>query len=1021
MTSILRLTLAITCLSWATPGHSALLPDTLKLTLTPALDGTAQRDTGQGYSVAADGNRIVVGAPFDDTGGTDSGVVRVYDATTGAVLHKIVHPNPAIVPLGSSFGTAVAISGTRLVVGSPNDNAGTLRSAGAVHVYDLAGPTPTQPSLTLTNPSPTQDADFGRAVAIASNHVVVAQWQSSLVRVYDLNGATPGVPAHNLQIASGSSAGAFATPAISGTRVAVGVPYGSNFVGYVAVFQLTNANPTTPLFTLTNPVPGASSAQGYFGRQVDLAANLLVVGHDTMSQAHVYQLTNSVAVSPTLTLTNPVIGSTGFGSTLAVWGSLVAMPAGQGTTNSVVQLFNLVSPMPAVPALTLTNPAPELREHFGSAVAGSGLRLVVGAPDITSVHSANPNPPPVGGAYVYQLNAPDPAVPALTLNATSPASGLRFGETVALSGTRLAVGSPGDPTRAPNAGSVSLYHLATANPTNPVVTLTSPGPRASNDLFGSKLALHGNRLAVFSRSHGPADYNFYEAIYLYDLTRLDLTSPVAYVTNTQPYGSTFVVLGEGRINSSAARTYLGLVQGGNYLKLFDVTATNEPPLVGTLTCGSIYTISAAAVSGRWAAVGVYGEPPDGRVYLFDLTGLSSNEVRSPSLVVTNPLPYAGDYSYFGVALALDENRLLVGARDGNSSYQGRAYAYDLGSATPTVPRWVFTNAPPDAASDFGRVTALSGHRALVGNPPKNRVFLYDLSDPAALVSIPALEWQSPDAYPGDFGSALAVEGAYVAVGQPSSTAGGAAAGAVQIYGPATNQAEVLVEHEGAFPLEGETVTLPTQVETARPGHQFTLRNTGSAPLLLHSARFSGGQAGNYASSAFSTNLVGINARASLTVTSAPSSGGVFATTLQISNSIPGDPVFSLNLSTLSLSFTADSDTDGLSDASEFQMSALGFDWQTPQTNLVSIYRNTASGAGYYTQSQLQALNVNAPLIARNPANGLFELTLGLSRSTNLSTFSPLPLTAPQVQVNQGNIRVFIWDTNNAAFYRLYAE
>jgi len=41
---------------------------------------------GQGAVVAVDGNFAVVGAARDDEAGLDSGVVKVYDATTGARL-----------------------------------------------------------------------------------------------------------------------------------------------------------------------------------------------------------------------------------------------------------------------------------------------------------------------------------------------------------------------------------------------------------------------------------------------------------------------------------------------------------------------------------------------------------------------------------------------------------------------------------------------------------------------------------------------------------------------------------------------------------------------------------------------------------------------------------------------------------------------------------------------------------------------------------------------------------------------
>lgn len=49
----------------------------------------------------------VVGAPFDDLGGQDSGVVKVFDSTTGALLFLLPNPSPRV---NDSFGRSVAIS-----------------------------------------------------------------------------------------------------------------------------------------------------------------------------------------------------------------------------------------------------------------------------------------------------------------------------------------------------------------------------------------------------------------------------------------------------------------------------------------------------------------------------------------------------------------------------------------------------------------------------------------------------------------------------------------------------------------------------------------------------------------------------------------------------------------------------------------------------------------------------------------------------------------------------------------------
>ncbi len=104
------------------------------------------------------------------------------------------------------------------------------------------------------------------------------------------------------------------------------------------------------------------------------------------------------------------------------------------------------------------------------------------------------------------------------------------------------------------------------------------------------------------------------------------------------------------------------------------------------------------------------------------------------------------------------------------------------------------------------------------------------------------------------------------------------------------------------------------------------------------------------------------------------------------------------------------------------MAALGFDWQTNQTALVNTLFNNSSGAGLYTTSQVQALNVDGPLLTRNPADGTFKLTLGLQKSSNLQTFTPFPMTAPQTLINgDGKLEFYFTLPDTAAFFRVQAN
>jgi len=229
-----------------------------------------QAGTQQGYSVAVNGNIAVAGAPYDDTVGYHSGAVKVYDATTGALLHTLVNPNP--VPQ-DYFGASVAISGTRVVVGGATEEKG-VRAAGSAHVYDLAGATPNVPFVTLTNPSPATSNSFLVSVAVSGSRVVIVadsgNFGAESVRsayVYDLAGASPTVPVTTLASPSPAKDDSFGSSvAIDGTRLVIGARRGNTGAtdaGIAYVYDLASGTPSVPMATLTNPSPANGDSFGW--------------------------------------------------------------------------------------------------------------------------------------------------------------------------------------------------------------------------------------------------------------------------------------------------------------------------------------------------------------------------------------------------------------------------------------------------------------------------------------------------------------------------------------------------------------------------------------------------------------------------------------------------------------------------------------------------------------------------------------------------------------------------------------
>ena len=102
---------------------------TLLLTITNPNPGV---DDNFGFSVAGVGSDILVGAPNDDTSGSNTGAVYLFDGSTGALLETFTNPTAAIDDL---FGWSVGgVGSTGVLIGAKQDNTGAANT-GAAYLF----------------------------------------------------------------------------------------------------------------------------------------------------------------------------------------------------------------------------------------------------------------------------------------------------------------------------------------------------------------------------------------------------------------------------------------------------------------------------------------------------------------------------------------------------------------------------------------------------------------------------------------------------------------------------------------------------------------------------------------------------------------------------------------------------------------------------------------------------------------------------------------------------------------------
>jgi len=244
-----------------------------------------------GISVALSGNRLVVGAYGEDTAvGVAAGKVYVYD-WNGSVYVEVAQLTAGDPQAYAYFGVSVALSGNRLVVGAHfEDTAGV--AAGKVYIYDWNGTAYIEVAQLLA--SDTQAGDqFGRSIALSGNRLVVgayrentAELDTGRVYVYDWDGSAY-VEVVQLTASDAQAHDWFGSSvALSGNRLVVGAyvedtagsdvgkvyAYGWNGTAYIEVAQLTASDAQAyDLFGYSVAVDGERLLVGAFARNASLA------------------------------------------------------------------------------------------------------------------------------------------------------------------------------------------------------------------------------------------------------------------------------------------------------------------------------------------------------------------------------------------------------------------------------------------------------------------------------------------------------------------------------------------------------------------------------------------------------------------------------------------------------------------------------------------------------------------------------------------------------------------------------
>lgn len=300
----------------------------------------------------------------------------------------------------AGFGSSAAVDGDTLVIGAPDDFHSGLIRPGSAYVF-VNGPSGWQEQAKLVHPAPWPDSDFGEAVAIEGDTLVIG----------------------------------------SPTYEKVGSYVGT---GIVNVFVRSGTTWTHEQKILPNDVKGGM----LFGGQIALEQSRLLVGAvgargitNGTGAAYLFEREDGEWTQTAKLFRGDGIPSDNFGLAVALSGETALITDGTDTVEGLLAgsatFFEEVGGA-WLEGPTFFNPSPQTFPSFGRRAALDGDVGVIGAPGQDTALGVN-----AGAAYVFERDVSGWSL-VQTLQGFGAIQQERFGDALALEGTRIVVGSPLD-------------------------------------------------------------------------------------------------------------------------------------------------------------------------------------------------------------------------------------------------------------------------------------------------------------------------------------------------------------------------------------------------------------------------------------------------------------------------------------------------------------------------------------------------------------------------------------------------
>lgn len=491
-----------------------------------------------GYAVDQSGDRIIIGAPFDDDQGDQSGSVYIF-SFDGVNWNETIKLVAADVAANDQFGFSVGISGDRALVGAFLTE-GVYVDSGSAYVFDLENGNWNETGK-LTTDDAFQSDFFGYAVGLSGDRIMIGAHydddegiESGSAYVFDFDGNNwqqiTKLTSVDGGVANGAAFDGFgASVSLSGNRALVGASgddgINSNLLGAAYIFEFDGSN--------WNEIAKLTASDGSrgdnFGNSVSLSGNRALIGafkeddqEAGSGSAYVFEFDgNNWVETAKLKASDPSFNAS-FGNAVSLSGDRALIGAfWENSSMGSAYVFDYDG-INWTETIKLTAADGAADDRFGSAVSLLGERALVGArraayvfdfdgvnwiettklTGVTGVSLSqsedrlllgSSSVPGSGSAQVYDLVNNNWTLSA-TLTASDAENNDNFGNSVSLSGDGALVGALNDDNQGFDSGSAYFFKFD-GNNWNEVSKLI-PDDTTEGDRFGSAVSFSADRVLI---------------------------------------------------------------------------------------------------------------------------------------------------------------------------------------------------------------------------------------------------------------------------------------------------------------------------------------------------------------------------------------------------------------------------------------------------------------------------------------------------------------------------------------------